>query len=271
MDGTAVGAFRSAPGRRRGSGRTIFGQPARRARPAAGTGNLTILEATDWSDAIDPKMPIAVQAHSWIKRAILTVELRPKDALSEKELAARLGISRTPVREALIKLSDEGLVDIFPQRGTQVAPIRIPEVLEAQFIREALETAVVAKAAESANEDLKSRLRANLGEQKVAAQEGRLVDFQRLDEDFHHIFSDFCGLSRAWRSIQNVKGQLDRVRYLSLPHAGHVGFLYEQHAAVADAVARGAVDEAVGQMRHHLRAVFKSIDELIREQPELFA
>ena len=142
-------------------------------------------------------------------------------------------------------MSDEGLVDIFPQRGTQVAPIRIPEVLEAQFIREALETAVVAKAAEKANEELKSRLRANLGEQKLAAEEGRLADFQRLDEDFHHIFSDFCASSRAWRAIQNVKGQLDRVRYLSLPHPGHVGFLYEQHEAVADAIEGGAAEDAV--------------------------
>ena len=222
------------------------------------------METTSWSEAIDPKLPIAVQAHAWIRRAILTVELRPRDGLSEKELALRLGISRTPVREALIKLSDEGLVDIFPQRGTLVAPIRVPEVFEAQFIREALETAVVRKAAETANDDLRSRLRANLGDQKLAAGEGRLADFQRLDEDFHHIFSEFCDLTRAWRAIQNVKGQLDRVRYLSLPHPGHVGFLYEQHKAVADAIGRGAVDEAVEHMRYHLREVFKSIDELIR-------
>ena len=232
---------------------------------------MTVLEPANWSEAIDPKMPIAVQAHAWIRRAILTLELRPKDALSEKELAMRLGISRTPVREALIKLSDEGLVDIFPQRGTQVAPIRIPEVFEAQFIREALETAVVRKAAETANDELKSRLRANLQKQKIARDKGLLTEFQALDEQFHHIFSDFCGLSRAWRAIQNVKGQLDRVRFLSLPHPGHVGFLYEQHKAVADAIERGAVDEAVDYMRHHLREVFKSIDELMREQPELFA
>ncbi len=232
---------------------------------------MTILETTSWSEAIDPKMPIAVQAHAWIKRAILTVELRPKDALSEKELALRLGISRTPVREALIKLADEGLVDIFPQRGTQVAPIRIPEVFEAQFIREALETAVVRKAAEKADSTLTMRLRANLCEQKRAAAAGDLTDFQRLDEDFHHIFSDFCDLSRAWRAIQNVKGQLDRVRYLSLPHPGHVGCLYEQHRAIAEAIEGGAVEEAVEHMCHHLREVFKSIDDLIRAQPDLFA
>ncbi|MGN6550793.1 MAG: GntR family transcriptional regulator [Pararhizobium sp.] len=232
---------------------------------------LTILEAIDWTSAIDPKLPIATQAHAWIKRAILTLELKPNEALSEKELALKFGISRTPVREALIKLADEGLVDIFPQRGTYVSPIRVPEVIEAQFIREALETAVVRKAAETADERLKARLRANLAEQHAAMEAGRHQDFMQLDEAFHHAFSDFCNAPRAWRVIQNVKGQLDRVRYLSLPHPGHVAQLYQQHKAVADAVEAGAVDVAVGHMSHHLREVFKSIDELMREQPGLFA
>lgn len=231
---------------------------------------MAIPDEIDWTSAIDPKLPIAGQAYAWIKRAILTLDLQPNAALSENELSLKLGISRTPVREALIKLAEEGLVDILPQRGTYVSPIRIAEVVEAQFIREALETSVVRKAAETADEAFILRLRANLAEQKAAMDDGRLQDFLHVDEAFHHAFSEFCRLPRAWRVIQNVKGQLDRVRYLSLPHPGHVKQLFDQHKAVADAVAEGAPDAAVEHMRHHLREVFKSVDELMREKPALF-
>lgn len=231
---------------------------------------MSIQEAIDWSSAIDPKLPIAIQTHAWIKRAILTLELKPNTALSEKELSSRFGISRTPVREALIKLSDEGLVDIFPQRGTYVSPIRVAEVAEAQFIREALETAVARTAADKADAAFKARLRENLAEQRIAMENGRLEEFMRLDESFHRAFSDFAKLPRAWHVIQNVKGQLDRVRYLSLPHPGHVTHLYEQHKAISDAVQAGDPDAAAEHMRHHLREVFKSIDELMIEQPEVF-
>jgi len=231
---------------------------------------LSIHEAIDWSSAIDPKLPIATQAYAWIRRAILTLELKPNTALSEKELSSRFGISRTPVREALIKLSDEGLVDIFPQRGTYVSPIRVAEVAEAQFIREALETTVTRTAAEKADATFKAQLKENLAQQRSAMEGGRLEEFMRLDESFHRAFSDFAKLPRAWHVIQNVKGQLDRVRYLSLPHPGHVTHLYEQHKAISDAVQAGDADGAADHMRHHLREVFKSIDELMIEQPEVF-
>lgn len=97
---------------------------------------------------IDPKQPIGAQVYALLKKMICNLSLQPNEALSEKELSVRLGVSRTPVREALIRLADETLVDVFPQRGTFVSPIRTNEVLEAQFLRETLETAVVRRAAE---------------------------------------------------------------------------------------------------------------------------
>ena len=231
---------------------------------------MSALDAPDWTLAIDPKLPMATQAHAWIKRAILTLKFKPNEALSEKELSRMLGVSRTPVREALIKLADEGLVDIKPQSGTYVSPIRVAEVVEAQFIREVLETAVVGRAAASAEASLRKSLRVNLQAQQAAIADGDLAEFIKLDEAFHHSFSDSCNLPRAWRVIQNVKGQLDRVRYLSLPHPGHVGQLYAQHKAIAESVFAGQADVAMEHMRHHLREVFKSIDELMREQPSFF-
>lgn len=231
---------------------------------------MVIQDAIDWTSVIDPKLPIATQAYTWIKRAILTLELRPNEALSEKELSVKFGISRTPVREALIKLADEGLVDIFPQRGTHVSPIRVSQVVEAQFIREALEVAVVSKATEKMNPVAAQQLHANLEAQSAAVHKADLQEFIRLDEAFHHTFSELAEMPRAWRVIQNVKGQLDRVRFLSLPHPGHLVQLYDQHTAIAEAAIQGDAEQAARHMRHHLREVFKSVDELIQEKPELF-
>ena len=99
--------------------------------------------------AIDKNLSVAMQVHNYLRQQILRLDLKPGQALSEKELSLQLSVSRTPVREAFIRLSEEGLVDIFPQRGTIVAPIRMDEIKEAQFLREILETAIVRRAAEN--------------------------------------------------------------------------------------------------------------------------
>ena len=219
---------------------------------------------------IAPGRPMAQQVHDAIRRAILTLALKPGEALSEKELALRLGVSRTPVREALIKLSDEGLVDVFPQRGTLVAPIRIAEVMEAQFVREALETAVVRRAAEQADGHLTPMLAGNIEAQAVAARTGERDAFLRLDEAFHRSLSEAVALPRAWKTIQNVKGQLDRVRFLSLPEAGQLATLTGEHADIAEAIRLRDPDLAAERMKHHLQAVFGTVRKLMREQPALF-
>lgn len=231
---------------------------------------MSVRQATDWPSAIDPKAPIGAQVHSQIKRAILTLELAPNEALSEKELSLKLGVSRTPVREALIKLADEGMVDIFPQRGTYVSPIRVAEVMEAQFIREALEIAVVRRVARGADAAFAARLDEQLRLQKQAVDARRLDEFMVLDDQFHHAFSDIAALPRSWKVIQSVKSQLDRVRYLSLPQPGHIEQLYVQHANIAAAVQANDPDLAARHMRTHLREVFRSIDQLVNQHPSMF-
>lgn len=228
--------------------------------------------ATEVSAAkeIDLRQPITGQVYIQLKRAILTLQFQPSAALSEKELSVKLGVSRTPVREALIKLSEEGLVDILPQRGSFVAPIRVAEVTEAQFIREALEVAVVRRAAEQCTDDLARRLEANLRQQQDAISAEEHETFLRLDEEFHYCLSDGVMLPRAWKVIQNVKGQLDRVRFLSLPEPGHLETLQAQHANIVGAVKAHDPDLAAKHMRTHLQEVFQSIRLLVREHPALF-
>lgn len=219
---------------------------------------------------IDPRLPITAQVYAYLKRSILTLAFRPSEGLSEKEIALRLGISRTPVREALIRLADEGLVDVMPQRGTFVAPIRLAEVMEAQFIREALEVAVVRRVAEHASPDLVERLHASLRRQEAAIGAHDHELFLRLDEELHRMLCDAVMLPRAWKVVQNVKGQLDRVRYLSLPEPGHLDLLQVQHAGIVAAIAKGDAALAADKMRLHLQEVFGSVRLLMRDSPGLF-
>ncbi|MDB5525785.1 MAG: transcriptional regulator protein [Rhizobium sp.] len=225
---------------------------------------------TDQLSSIDPKLPVGAQVYSSIRDSILNLRLEPKQALSEKELSLRLGVSRTPVREALIKLSEDGLVDVFPQRGTFVAPVRMKEVLEAQFIREALEVAVVGRVAEHANEVLVQRLRENLKRQKLALDQSLPDNFLIEDEAFHYALCEFADLPRGWKVIQNVKGQMDRVRVLSLPDPGHVAGLYLQHVQIVDAIEARDAEVARLHMRRHLQQVFHTITSLLRDKPQLF-
>ena len=226
--------------------------------------------ASIWAASFDRKQPIAVQLHRFVRSLILTLKLVPNEMLSEKELSAQFGVSRTPVREALIKLSEEGLVDILPQRGSFVAPIRIAEVLEAQFIRESLEISVIRRVAATSTQSLNDQLDEALRQQRAAIERLDFDMFLQLDEDFHKMFCDFCELPRGWRVVQNVKGQLDRVRYLSLPEPGHLTALLKQHGQVVEAIKRHDPELAAAKLRLHLQGVFSTVELLMQQNPSLF-
>lgn len=220
---------------------------------------------------LDPKLPIGAQVYSLLKRMIIGLVFKPNEALSEKELALRLGVSRTPVREALIRLADETLVDVFPQRGTVVSPIKVAEVMEAQFLREALEAAVTRRAAEQPAPALIRELSRLLDMQRQAATAGQPEEYMPLDEAFHRTISEGTGMPRSWRLIQSVKGQMDRVRFLSLPNKAHLLLLTDQHAEIFKAIETQDPDRAEAAMRHHLKEVLKTIQELAAEMPAIFA
>lgn len=232
-------------------------------RAAQGSGGNDALEA------INIRLPITPQVYERLRRAITTLAMLPSEALSEKELSLQLGVSRTPVREALIRLADEGLIDILPQRGSFVAPIRLKDVEEAQFIRESLEVAVVKRLAGHCSPVFLSNLHANLAQQERAVAHEDHDLFLDLDEAFHKSFCDAAGLSKSWRVIQSVKLQMDRVRYLSLPDPGQLNTLLAQHRAVFEAVEKGEVDTASLAMSAHLREVLRTANRLSLERADL--
>ena len=202
------------------------------------------------------------QAHAAVRAMIVRAELPPGSRLSEAALTERLGIGRTPLREALLRLADEGLIDVYPQSGRFVAPIRVEAVTEGQFVREHLECAVIRELAVLIDGAAVPRLRKMLGEQELALRAADHERFFVLDEALHAQFAELAGRAGVWRIIQQSKTELDRVRVLSLPMADQIPRLIEQHRAIVDALAARDPALAEAALRLHLREVYATIERL---------
>jgi DNA-binding GntR family transcriptional regulator len=205
-----------------------------------------------------------------VRTAIVQLGFRPGNPLSEAEIGRQLGVSRQPVREAFIKLAEVGLVEIRPQRGTFVRLISLREVETARFIREAIEVAIVRKAAGLATEADVSTLGALLARQQLAAEQGDNAAFMRLDEAFHQALATSAGCGDAWRVLEGLKAQMDRVRYLSLPDATPFSVLIDQHAAILAGIRERAPEAAAAAMHRHLSEILNSLPRLAGEHPALF-
>ncbi len=206
-----------------------------------------------------------------LRQAIVQLQLRPGNPLSEAEIGRQLGVSRQPVREAFIKLAENGLVEIRPQRGTFVRLFSIREVGNARFLREAIEIAIVRKAAREAGEKDLAALRKLVADQKEVAVSGDNAAFLRLDEKFHQAIARSADCEDAWRVLEGLKAQMDRVRYLSLPEATPLETIIEQHERVVTAIGRHAPDEAEQAMRQHLSEILLSLPKVAARHPAFFA
>ncbi|MFJ2556048.1 MULTISPECIES: GntR family transcriptional regulator [unclassified Streptomyces] len=204
-----------------------------------------------------------------LRRKVLTLELPPGAALSENELAASLGVSRTPVRESLILLSHEGLVQVFPQVGSFVSRVDPAKVADAQFLREAVELASLDDLPAELDPELVESLRGNLAEQQRPGL--ALEEFFELDEAFHQTVLRLSGHGSAWATVVSAKGHLDRARRLGLYDTASPAGFATQHVEIFDAVLAGDVSLARTAMRTHLRAVFDDVERIRARSPELFA
>jgi DNA-binding GntR family transcriptional regulator len=205
---------------------------------------------------------LAVQVFETVREEIVSGALPPNTQLSEAELSERLGVSRTPVREALIKLSEDGLVRVVPQVGSFVAPISIDSVREAQFIRENLECALIVDAANKIDAASLRRMRDNIDQQDRAARDSDWNQFYGLDESLHAMLAAVSGHVQAWRVISQSKVHMDRVRHVSFRMPDHMAKLITQHTAIVDAVASGDAGSAQKALRGHLREIFATVEKL---------
>lgn len=215
----------------------------------------------------DPIVPQIIQI---LRQAIIEMRLKPGEALSEKEVALRYGVSRQPVREAFIKLAEAGLLQVLPSRGTYVVKISVREVLNARFVREAIECALVRSAAELIDSAGVARIEQLVADQKRAAEAGDSARFYALDEAFHRAIADCVECDPALRVVESARAQTDRVRYLSLPDASPLALLIAQHEAILDAIKARDPERAEAAMRTHLREILSALPRLAERFPNVF-
>ncbi len=214
---------------------------------------------------------IAPQLVAALRQGIAEMRLRPGDALSEKEIAARFGVSRQPVREAFIKLSEAGLVEVRPSRGTFVMKISVREVANARLVREAIESDLARIAARLATPGQLAHLRRMIDAQKEAAETSDYRRFNEFDEAFHRGIADIVKSDYAWKVVETARFQTDRVRLLSLPDASPLRLLIEQHEAIAARLEEGDGDGAADAMRRHLREILRALSRIAAEHPDFFS
>ncbi len=221
-----------------------------------------------------PRAPGPVTAAGAIAAAlrddIVGMVLLPRTPLRDPVLCERFGTSRTPVREALIRLGEEGLVDILPQSGTFVSRIPVDAIPEAVLVRQALEGVTVEGAAARGGEGAAAALDAAIDAQRSLAARGDTRGFHDADEAFHEAIALLAGHPNIWRLLRQVKMQLDRARRLTLPALGRMGQVIAEHALIRDAVAAGDAAGARTAMTAHLGIVVPDVARLRGLHPDYF-
>ena len=201
----------------------------------------------------------------------MTFKLKPFAMVSEKTVADVLRISRSPVREALARLATVGLVDIYKQRGTVVAPLRVVDLQRSQFLRECVEVGLLRKACALPDRtELVQSLRGEIALQEALASIEDHRRFARSDELFHQHIATAAGLAGIWTDIDTAKIHMNRFRMLTFPNLDSLTTIISQHKSLAEAIAERDEAAAVDVMQVHLRKIFPLVPSLVSRFPEYF-
>jgi DNA-binding GntR family transcriptional regulator len=205
-----------------------------------------------------------------LRTQIVSLRRHPGEPLVESEIALSYGVSRTPVREAILKLAAEGLVEIFPQSGTFVSRIPIASLPEAITIRKALEEMTAKLAAERATRSQIDALRSLIKKQRELSLAGNRDAFHHADESFHAAIADAAGHPGIWKLVQQIKVQVDRYRRVTLPQKGRMARVVREHTAILTAIQAREPSRAALKMSAHLDALMKDIPDIRRLNPDFF-
>lgn len=195
-----------------------------------------------------------------LRRRIREFELPPGSRLRKNEIALEYAVSRAPVSEAISRLADEGLVDVFPQSGSFVSPIRPRDIRESMLIRTGLEVEAVRRVTEIADGGLMKQLDDNLEAQEAAIVNNDMALLDDLDEAFHAIIFSVIDSPRAQHLLDTARALLDRPRFHALPEDDRPRATVMEHRRIADAIRTGDVEFAGAAMRVHLKMVSNAIE-----------
>lgn len=205
-----------------------------------------------------------------IREAIMELNFLPGEIIRKHDICNALGVSRSPVSEALAKLRNEGLVEVVPQSGTFVSRFSLQDIKEGAFLREAIELACIEILASNISEQQLIDLNRNLKLQKVLAESDDYQGFYQLDAKMHGMIMDFTGYKNLAKVTKTGWVQVDRARQLLLPVDGRLKKAFQEHKAVIEALEQNDVALAREKMRTHLNQLILLLTPLEKKHPHLF-
>lgn len=207
-----------------------------------------------------------------LRKRIVALELPPDTTLDRSELAALYQVSQSPIREAMLRLEQDGLVVSYPQSRTVVTRIDRSRIVQEHFLRVAVECEVVRRLAEHADPDSIVRLRGYLRLQEAIVEDlDQAALFKQLDDAFHEALFEAVGQAGLHSHIASRSSHLARIRTLDLPRKGKMRAVFEGHRQVLDAIEEGDAIGAANAMRRHLSGTIERVPAIVAESPHYFS
>ena len=220
------------------------------------------------SGRLDRDRQAAPQVFERLRGMIIALQLPPGSPLSRAALAEQFGVSSTPIRDALMRLEEEGLVEVFPQYATVVSRIDVPRAQQAHFLRQALELEIVRVLALKTDATLVAALNAMIARQQQFLKAGAFEQFMAADNEFHAQLYEAAGKQEIWTLVRSRSGHIDRLRRLHLPSPGKAQDIVRHHKLITRAIAGGEPDEAQKHLRTHLSGTLSELAQIRGRHPE---
>lgn len=224
--------------------------------------------APRFAGRLDRDRQAAPQVFERLRGMIISLVLPPGSPLSRADLARQFGVSSTPIRDALMRLEEEGLVDVFPQHATVVSRIDVRLAHQAHFLRQALELEIVRLLAASHDDAFVAELDRTIARQLQFAKVGDFEKFMAADNDFHEQLYAAADKQDVWALVRSRSGHIDRLRQLHLPSPGKAQDIVRHHKLIAKAIGAGEPDAAQKHLRAHLSGTLRDIDKIRSRYPE---
>jgi DNA-binding GntR family transcriptional regulator len=220
------------------------------------------------AERLDRDRQAAPQVFERLRGMIIALELPPGSPLSRAELAVQFGVSSTPIRDALMRLEEEGLVDVFPQYATVVSRVDVRLAQQAHFLRQALELEIVRALAVSHDEAFVAGLNETIARQQQFAKAGDFEKFMTADNEFHARLYAATDKQDIWSLVRSRSGHIDRLRRLHLPSPGKAQDIVRHHRLIAKAIEAGDPDQAQKHLRTHLSGTLSELTRIRARYPE---
>ncbi|MEZ2128293.1 MULTISPECIES: GntR family transcriptional regulator [unclassified Sinorhizobium] len=218
--------------------------------------------------ALDRSRQVAPQILEILRSRILSMNLPPTTVLSRISLQSEFNVSQTPVRDALIRLEEEGLVEVYPQYATVVARIDIDHAIQAHFLRLSIELEAIRRLTKDTPQETAAALEEIVLRQERVMSPETYDLFDSLDKDFHRTLFERAGILGLWSTVRRQSVHLDRLRRLNLPMPGKMQNVLSDHHAIIEAVRSGDPEKATNAMRKHLSGTLSIIDLICEQYPD---